>query len=230
MAEVEAFPVSATDKAVAHLRRLLGSGRLRPGERLKEQELSSEIGVSRTPLREALKLLAQEGLVEVLPNRGARVPLVSEAEIDDLFPVMGALEGLAGTRAAAKASDADIDDVWALHYQMAAAWRRRDRATYHRLNREIHDHLLRLADSPTLTRLHGALDARVAGIRFEAETDGALWDRAMAEHEDMLKALEARDGPALGAVLQRHLETKRETVLAALQEGLAAAGDGKRPA
>ena len=72
---------------------------------------------------------------------------------------------------------------------MVASWRRREREPWHRLHRTIHDHLLRLADSPTLTRLHGALDAQVAGIRFEAEMSDALWDRAMAEHEDMLTAL-----------------------------------------
>ena len=92
---------------------------------MPEKRLCEQLAISRTPLREALKVLASENLLVLLPNRGARVAVLTAADVDEMFPVMGALEGLAGELACQRISDIEIDEVRALHYQMAAHHKRR---------------------------------------------------------------------------------------------------------
>ncbi|MEE8500357.1 MAG: GntR family transcriptional regulator, partial [Kiloniellales bacterium] len=120
--EVEAVPIvraSLHEELVARLRDLIVEGELTPGARVPERTLCQRFGVSRTPLREALKVLASDGLLELLPNRGATVARLTAADLDEMFPVMGALEALAGELACARISDAELAEIRALHYQMA---------------------------------------------------------------------------------------------------------------
>lgn len=199
------------------------SGELGGGERVPEQRLCERFGISRTPLREALKVLGSEGLLELLPNRGARVATVSAAAVDEIFPVMGALEALAGELACARLDEAQLVEMRALHYQMALHHARGEAPAYFRLNQQIHQAILQAAGNPTLQAQYAALAARIRLLRFQARMDRRRWDQAMAEHEQMLAALEARDGPRLAAVLRGHVENKRETVQLALRasaEGL----------
>ena len=103
------------EAVVDRLRDMIVQGELEPGTKLNERVLCTVLGRSRTPLREALKFLASEGLVELLPNRGAIVAKLDPERIKQIFAVMGALEGLAGELACRHASDADINEIRALH-------------------------------------------------------------------------------------------------------------------
>ncbi len=118
----------------ARLRDMIIDGDLRPGERVPEKALCERFGVSRTPLRETLKVLASEDLLELLPNRGARVVRLTVADVDELFPIMGALEGLAGEFACTHVTDEEIAEVRALHYQMVLHYTRGELTEYFRLN------------------------------------------------------------------------------------------------
>ncbi len=139
MAEIISIPRQVLHQEVAvRLRQRIVEGHLAPGAKLNERELSELLQVSRTPLREAIKMLAAEGLVELLPNRGAVVAQLSEQDVADTFEVIAGLEGQSGELAAQRISEAELAEIRALHYEMLAAFTRRDLSTYYRLNALIH--------------------------------------------------------------------------------------------
>src|SRR5262245_12518731 len=112
------------------LRQLIVEGRLAPGAKINERALCEELQVSRTPFREAVKMLAAEGLVELLPNRGAAVARMSEQVVADTFEVIACLEGQSGELAAQRITDEELAELRALHFEMLAAFTRRDLPTY----------------------------------------------------------------------------------------------------
>src|SRR5205809_7327758 len=121
------------DQVAQRLRQMLVENQIAPGAKLNERELSEVLEVSRTPLREAIKMLASEGLVELLPNRGAIAVSLSEDDIRHTFEVMGGLEALSGELAAQRITDRELAELRALHFEMLAAWTRRDLSNYYRL-------------------------------------------------------------------------------------------------
>lgn len=224
------------EEVVSRLRDMIVEGDLRPGERLNERELCDRFGISRTPLREALKVLANEGLVVLLPNRGARVTRLTRRDIEDMFHVMGALEALSGELACARIGDDAIAEIRALHYEMLARYARRDLREYFKLNERIHRSILAAAENPVLTAMYNSLAGRVRRVRFMANMSQERWDQAVREHEQILDALTRRDGAALSAILRDHLEHKCAVVLESdcidLGEGdeaLPAAGEPEPP-
>ncbi|RPH45926.1 MAG: GntR family transcriptional regulator [Burkholderiales bacterium] len=207
-------------EAVAErLRELIVEGGLAPGAHLNERVLCERLGVSRTPLREAFRTLAGEGIVELQPNRGAVVATLSRADVEHAFELMAALEALAGGLAAARASVAERDELRALHFEMLAAHARRDLPTYYRLNSSIHRRLVACARNPVLAETYARLNARLQSLRFRSNLNRDKWDAAVAEHAAMIEALDAGDGERLAAVLRAHLDHKRATVLAQLDAG-----------
>lgn len=205
---------SLHDELVARLRDMIVEGELRPGARLPEKELCTQFGVSRTPLREALKVLASEGLVEISPHRGATVVQISRTDIEEMFPVMGALEALAGELACTNVDAAGIAEITALHHQMVAHYHRKELADYFKLNQQIHERILEAAGNATLSALHRSLAGRVRRARYMANMSPQRWAQAVEEHEQILAALTARDGKRLAELLHRHLQHKAEVVIA----------------
>ena len=201
------------EAAAERLRTLIIEGTLAPGTRLNERELSEQLGVSRTPLREAFRMLAGDGLLTQLPNRGAQVVALSAEDARHAFDVMGALEGLAGELAATRVTDADIETLRALQAEMEAAHARRDLPAYYRINRAIHDRLNAIAGNPILGHTYRTLNARLHALRFRSNLNPAKWDQAVAEHRGMIAALAARDGAALRDILIKHLRAKQQAVL-----------------
>lgn len=212
------------DQVTQRLRTLLVEGRITPGAKLNERELCELLRVSRTPLREAIKRLAAEGLVDLLPNRGAVAVKLTEADVEHAFEVLATLEGLSGELAAARASDGEIREIQALHFEMRACHARQDLSGYYRLNARIHAAINAAARNPVLAQTYVSLNARVQSLRFRTNQDSAKWQRAVQEHETMVEALSARDGPALRSVLLQHLQHKRDAVLQLMQSGAAYPG------
>jgi DNA-binding GntR family transcriptional regulator len=201
--------------AAGQLRQMIFDGVLAPAERLNERVLCERLGISRTPLREALRMLAAEGLVQVEPNRGAIVAPIARADIEATFEVLGALEGLAGELAAARITDAELAEIQALHFEMRAHHARGDRAAYFAANQAIHTRIAAAGGNGVLADTFEKLNARVKRVRYAANLTRARWDKAVAEHDRMIEALAARDGAALRSILEAHLAGKRESVLAA---------------
>ena len=207
------------DEVVASIRDMIFNGELIGGQRVPERLLCEKLSISRTPLREALKVLASEGLLVLLPNRGARVARLTTAEVDEMFPVMGALEGLAGEIACRMISDDEIDEIRALHYQMAAHHKRGELGEYFAANQQIHGKIMAATGNATLGGLYASLAGRIRMARYRANFSQTRWDQAMAEHEEILAALAERDGPRLTRILTTHLENTCLTVKAVIGDG-----------
>ena len=196
-------------------------GTLEPGTKIPEKELCESFGVSRTPMREALKVLANEGLAVLEPNRGAWVSTVTMEELESTFPVIAALERLAGELACQNGSAAQIAYVRQRHDDMVRYHAARDRQPYFQANQDIHEGIISAAGNPILTQHHKALASRAKRARFLANISDARWNQAVAEHELIIDALEARDGQKLGEVLSTHLLNK----FAALKERVEASAN-----
>ena len=198
---------------VDRLQTLIINAELAPGAKVPEKMLCEQFGVSRTPLREALKVLASDGLVRLEPNRGAWVTQVTEDEVQEVFPVLGALEALSGELACRNITDAEIDEVTSLHRQMLESYDRRDLDAYFIINQKIHRAILMAARNKTLTTSCQALSLRMQRARYLANMTEGRWSAAVQEHEMILQHLVARDGPQLAATLLDHMEAKRASVV-----------------
>ena len=220
MAEViEIARLGLHEQVANRLRTMLVEGRIPPGAKLNERELCEQLRVSRTPLREAIKLLAAEGLVDLLPNRGAVAVKLGEADVRNAFELLAHLEGLSGELAAQRITDAERAEIRALHYEMMACFARSDLSGYYRLNALIHAAINQAAANPVLTKTYREINAREQALRFRTNQDGAKWKLAVKEHEQMVQALDARDAVALRDTLVLHLQHKRDSVLEGLRAG-----------
>jgi DNA-binding GntR family transcriptional regulator len=220
MAEViEITRLQLHDQVVFRLRTMLVEGRIPPGAKLSERELCEQLRVSRTPLREAIKLLAAEGLVDLLPNRGAMAVKLGERDVMDTFEVLAELEGLSGELAAQRATDIEIAELKADHYEMHACVARGDLSGYYRLNSAIHHAFNEAARNPVLKKAYRAINARVEGLRFRSNLQEVKWKQAVKDHDRMIECLTARDSAALRAVMRGHIVDKRETVLELMRAG-----------
>lgn len=228
-ADVISIPRAALHEQVAmRLRQMLVEGHIAPGAKLNERELSQVLQVSRTPLREAIKMLAAEGLVELLPNRGAVAVSLDEQDIMNTFEVMAGLEGVSGELAAQRITAGELAEIRAMHYEMLAAYTRGDLSAYYRVNAQIHRAINDAAKNPVLSATYNQVNARLQALRFRSNQDGEKWKRAVKEHEQMIEALATRDSAALRAVLIAHLNNKRDVVLEQMRRESAAPSSGAR--
>lgn len=225
-AEIIPIPRAALHEQVAHrLRQMLVENRIAPGAKLNERELSEVLNVSRTPLREAIKMLAAEGLVELLPNRGAIAVELSEIDVLNTFEVMAGLEAQSGELAAQRITDAELNEIKAMNFEMLAAYTRRDLPAYYRLNSAIHSAINAAAKNPVLSATYNQVNARLQALRFRSNQNEEKWRDAVREHEQMVAALSARDPAAMRAVMSQHLVHKLDTVIQQLRD----AGAANRP-
>ncbi|NQW00408.1 MAG: GntR family transcriptional regulator [Rhodospirillales bacterium] len=194
-----------TSQVATIIRDMIIQDIFKPGERIRERQLSEELNVSRTPLREALKILEGEKLIELLPNRGAIVADPAPREVLELLQVLGALEALGGRLAAEKATDAEISEIRALHFEMLAAYSRKDQLTYFKLNQKIHTSIIAASRNKSLIETHRHFNARLYRVRYRSNQRNAKWHEAIDQHEGFITALEARDGELLARRMADHL-------------------------
>ncbi|BAU46707.1 GntR family transcriptional regulator [Sulfurifustis variabilis] len=204
------------DEVARRIRDLIVEGELAPGARVPERELCERFGISRTPLREALKILASEGLVDLQHHRGAVISQLTSESVDEMFQVMEALEALAGELACTHATDGDIAAISALHEQMLSHHARRDLSEYFKINQRIHEAIVNAAGNALLAQIYRSLNMRLRRARYMANLSPPRWDQAVAEHEHILAALAARDGARLARLLKEHLQHKADVVKAVL--------------
>jgi DNA-binding GntR family transcriptional regulator len=199
------------------LRSLLVEGKITPGSKLNERELAERLNVSRTPIREAIRRLAADGLVELIANRGAIAIQLSLKDVIHTFDVIAELEGYSGELAAKNISDTTLSELEALQYEMMAAYARRDLSSYYKLNLRIHHLINQAANNPVLTRLFSQVNARIEALRFRSNQDGVKWEKAVEEHQEMLDALKARDSAKVRKVMISHVSNKRDVVVQLLK-------------
>ncbi|SNT36190.1 DNA-binding transcriptional regulator, GntR family [Noviherbaspirillum humi] len=210
---------SLHDTLVAYLREMVLNGELRPGDKVPEQALCERFDVSRTPLREALKVLAAEGVLRLQMNRGAVVAETTREEIEEIFPIMAALEGVAGTMACVRATDAQVAELRRLHEEMRRHYEAGSEKQYLLLNRRIHEDLVAMSGNATLIGMYKQMLTRIRCIRFVANKAPEQWQAAMAEHETMITALERRDAPRLAQLLQEHVNGTASRIAHAFASG-----------
>jgi DNA-binding GntR family transcriptional regulator len=202
----------------ARLRQMILEGELRPGERIPELQFCATFGISRTPLREALKVLATEGLVESRPNRGSVVARVQADEIAAIFEVMSALERLAGELVCARISNTEIAELDRLHEELIVLHGKGDRSAYFRKNQQIHERIVALTENPVLIATYGNFAGKIHRARYMANYDRIRWDESVREHEGIMRALRARNPDLLAQRLSEHSTRTGRVVIAQLRK------------
>ena len=198
--------VTLHDAVLNQIRDMIIEGTLMPGTRINEGQVGASLGVSRTPLREAIKTLASEGLVEIIPAKGAVVRRFTVGDIREILEVLKVLEQTAAHLACKSASKADIKKIVQLHKRMLALYASKNRLAYFKLNQAIHTAIVQASGNSVLAATHETLQARIKRIRFVGNATPDRWAAAVAEHEEMIEALNSRDGERLAEVLGRHLD------------------------
>jgi DNA-binding GntR family transcriptional regulator len=215
--------VSLHDEILSRLRGYIVEGNIADGARISERQLCEMLKISRTPLREALKVLAAEGLVDLLPNRGARVRPLNAHDIREVFDLMGGLEGLAGRLACENITPEAVNKIEQLHHDMYGFYMRRDMQGYFRINQLIHRCIVEAAGNATLLATYESFAGRIRRVRFSANFARARerWSEAMREHEAILDALRRRAGSELSDILFLHLRNKGTAAIEYLAEPVA---------
>jgi len=193
-------------------------GRLAAGSRIDEKALCEQLNVSRTPIREALKVLAAEGLIELLPNKGSRVIGNSATRIRHLFSVIASLERLAAELVCKTASDKELKVLREMHTAMETFFNARNRHEYFELNHKIHESIIALTRNPELVRAHAELMIRARSPRFIAITSVDRWNESIKEHALLTGALELREARFAGEILFRHVVKTGEAYIQTLQQ------------
>lgn len=198
-------------------RRLLDdirAGTLAPGARLRETELAERFGISRTPVREAIRQLEADGLVAHLPRQGASIRMLDYTEVMELYEMRAVLEGTAARLAARAASDIELDELTALNKELAAT---QDSAKAYDLNRQFHMTLLDAAKNRYLVKSVNALQKTLLILGPTTLIEPVRATHALTEHEAILAALRDRDGLRAEAAMRDHIEAAHRVRLRALR-------------
>ncbi|MEL6266278.1 MAG: GntR family transcriptional regulator, partial [Pseudomonadota bacterium] len=208
------------------LRRDILSGRLEPGQPIKERDRAVEMEVSRTPMREAVRILAKEGLVTLRPARSPIVANPSFAEIADWIAVLRALETLSGALACRNASDGEIAAIRAMHERIGGLYGRIDTLELFEIDMGLHVAIARASHNAALAETHGAYLARLWRARYLSARQRKSRERVLGQHGRIVEALEARDEAATRAAIDAHLDALAENVRAFYEGGGGTARSG----
>ncbi|WP_112324286.1 GntR family transcriptional regulator [Oceanibium sediminis] len=193
------------EQVAEEIRHMIVVGELAPGEKIKVAELAEGLDVSLTPVREALKILNKEGLVELTTNRGASVPDITVEGTRSLFEVISRLEALAAELAAERITEEELQSLEDLHAQMTESYKASDLASYFDLNLRIHNLVVDAAKNPDLTRVRTSLSFHVERARFLSVATASHRQKSMEDHEGLMLALRNRDAVAARDIWQEHL-------------------------
>ncbi len=206
---------SLAERAADTLREFILLGKLPPGVAVPERELAGALSISRTPLKEALRILENEGLIVYGPTRRPRVADPSLEELAQNLAVLGALEALAGELACKNATDTEIAEAADLEERMRLADESTEPLQFFDWDMDFHQTIVRAARNAPLLASHRTYNARLWRARFISSKNRMARDRTLAQHADILAALQARDGPACAGQMRRHLEAAIANITAA---------------
>ena len=195
------------------IRKLIFSRELKPGERIDEQALARDFGISRTPLREALKVLHNEGLVKLVPRRGCFVAKLTEQDVDEIYDMIGLLEGACAARAARVATPADIARLQRATQRMVQMAAEGNYKRYFDANLAAHEAVLDLAGNRwqknVIQYLRGM--CRLYPYVSVGKIPGRL-EESLREHQELLAAIETHDPVRAEAVMRRHISNTRKAL------------------
>jgi DNA-binding GntR family transcriptional regulator len=202
-------PLALYQEVAERLRQRIFSHELEPGTWVDEQALADDYGISRTPLREALKVLASEGLVTLKPRRGCYVTEISERDLDEVFSVMALLEGQCAHHTALKASEADLGQLGEIHARLETAARDDDIDGFFEANQSFHHALQEIADNRWLLHVIEDLRKVIKLSRHHSLFGEGRLEQSLAEHRDILGAIVARDAAQAELHMRRHIGSGR---------------------
>jgi len=211
-----ALTSAAAERVAENLRERIVKGEFPPGSRIIERKLSAELKVSRTPIREALKLLHADGLIEISMHRGAQVTRYSGREAKNLFELIAVMESLAAGKLVGVMTPALLDRLESLHSQMLDRYKVQNTPEYFDINSLIHDTIVEECGNPILVDSYRRLIVRARRGRYLAIMVPARWRQAIAEHEGLMEALRTGDAEAASRVWLEHLRHTGETIEAVL--------------
>jgi DNA-binding GntR family transcriptional regulator len=188
----------------SQLRDLIIQGHFQPGEKINEVRLGGDLGVSRTPLREAIRTLGSEGLLDLVPNRGAIVRSFSLGDVLDMMEALGIIEQGCAVLTCERATNADLGLFDERHNALIETYQARDRLRYFQINQDLHAMIVAFARNATCQAIHSDLQAKLKRIRFLGNDEPSIWARAVEEHNSINEALRRRDSDALVTVLRAH--------------------------
>lgn len=191
------------------LRQLIIDGTLKPGVWLNERDLCERLKISRTPLREAYRMLASDGLLTLQPKRGAMVVELSTEDIENIFDVLAVLEGLAVRSAAIRASDEELGHIAHLHAKTREHYNNRDIRAYYATSMGTHIAINRAAHNPALTHTYDRFNLQVQALRYRSNFDLEEWTKAMDDHDAFVAALLRRDGERAETLIREHLRGRK---------------------
>ena len=194
------------------LRSMIAGGLLEPGAWIDEQKLAEELGVSRTPFREALRILASEGLLRIEPRRGCYVTELTESDLDEIFPLMALLEGRCAFEAAERITDQQIAELEVLHQRLEKHAKAKEIDQYYAANRDIHVAIQNLASNEWLTRMVQDLRRILNLSRHRSLHLTGRIGQSCAEHLAIFAALKARDGAGAETAMKNHIMRQREAL------------------
>ena len=193
------------EQIAERLREQILTGEYRPGDRISEKQVAESFSISRTPAREALRILHREGAVRLYPNRGAYVPEYDRRMILDAIEMVEYLESAAGELSCRRITEEEVQWIEFLTQKMAIAHREGDRIEYYKLNRRIHESIVAATRNQALISEYKKYNARLYRVRFAPNQNTEGWRDAMHEHDEMTKLLALRDGEKLSTLLRKHL-------------------------
>ncbi|WP_333814463.1 GntR family transcriptional regulator [Tabrizicola sp.] len=193
-----------SSQLVERIKDLIYVGKLPPGTQVTEQGLSSLFGVSRTPMREALRALESGGFVELIPNKGARIGFIDEDEYQAALRIVSTVDEILAERICSRVTDDDIADLEYLESMLTHTYEKGDKERYLKANYQIHDRLEEIADSQFLRSIRAFIAARMASRTRILIGDPAIWKRFYQDHLAMTVAIRDRNPEALLAAFRSH--------------------------
>jgi len=212
------IPIVPLHKEVAdRIRDMIRKGLLKKGDRIVEKHFCEEMGISRTPLREALRILHKEGLIDLAPNRGAYVAEPSIQEIREMFDVMGILEGACAKAATERMTEANLQKIEKLHQKLEQHYRVRDHERYLRVNQRYHGLIQEMTGNKTLIDVINGLRQKILLYRYRQLYQPERFDKSIQEHRAILEAFRRRDSFAAEAAMKTHLANQCEALVVLYQ-------------
>lgn len=200
------------------LRDLIMTGKLKEGDKINENELCETLGISKTPLREALRVLSVEGLIRLVPHRGSFVTKPTFEEIAEMFDVMSLLEGFCAKEACAKLAPKDFARIEKLHAKLEENFEIRDQEEYIRTNNQYHSLIQKIAGNRTLNQIVNGLRKKILLYRFQSLNLPERFEHSIREHRDLLEAFRQRDQKRAEALMRKHLQNQSQALGALVEQ------------
>jgi len=200
------------EETANRLRDMIMTGELKEGDKIKENELCASLDISKTPLREALRVLSAEGLVRLVPNRGAYLSRPTLEEIKEMFDVMSVLEGLCARVSAEKMTDKELLSLEKLHKKLEETFQRNDQKGYIHYNNLYHAFLQKTAKNNTLNQIVNGLRQKILLYRFESLSHAERFEQSVEEHRKLQDAFRKRDPEGAENLMKSHLNQASRAV------------------